>query len=247
MKKRTQKLAYPIFLILLIALWHFLSLGRKTLIFPSPYEVLVSLVSILQSDIFFPVVLNTLRTVFVSFVVSFVPALILGIISKFVPLLYKMMDNLSGIIRSVPTVAIILMALLLLPVSVTPIVICFFVVFPVLYTNIAEGLISVDKQLLEMARSYGIKQGKMIREIYIPSLRVFLIAGSRSALGLSFKIIVTAEVFNFVSHNTIGAQMYMHKIQIDLAGIIAWTIIVVMLSLFFDFVLKKIFERREIR
>ncbi|NLM27858.1 MAG: ABC transporter permease subunit [Clostridiaceae bacterium] len=247
MKKQFRKLSYVLFIALFVVIWHFLSLGRKTLIFPSPYEVLLSLVSIVRSGIFIAVVFNTLKTIFLSFVIAFVPALVLGIFSKLVPVVYIVMDGVSAVARSIPTVAIILMALLLLPVSLTPLVICFFVVFPVLYINIAEGLVSVDGRLLEMARSYRINKRKIITDIYIPSLRPFLIAGIRSAIGLSFKIIVTAEVFNFVNSNTIGAQMYMHKIQIDLAGIIAWTIVVVVISLLVDFILKKLFERSEIQ
>jgi NitT/TauT family transport system permease protein len=248
MKKQLRKFSYVLlFIAAFITLWHFLSLGRKTLIFPSPYEVLFSLVSIIRSSIFIPVIINTVKTVFLSFAMAFLPALALGVLSKLIPVVYMVMDSVSSIVRSIPTVAIILMALLLLPVSLTPLIICFFVVFPVLYTNIAEGLVSVDKRLLEMARSYRVKKRRIITEIYIPSLRTFLIAGSRSALGLSFKIIVTAEVFNFVNSNTIGAQMYMHKIQIDIAGIIAWTIVVVIISLLFDFILKKLFERSEIK
>ncbi|HAA25504.1 MAG TPA: sulfonate ABC transporter permease [Ruminiclostridium sp.] len=247
MKEQLRKYSYVVFIAVFIVLWHFLSLGRKTLIFPSPYEVLLSLVSIVRSGIFIAVVFNTLKTIFLSFVIAFVPALVLGIFSKLVPVVYIVMDGVSAVARSIPTVAIILMALLLLPVSLTPLVICFFVVFPVLYINIAEGLVSVDGRLLEMARSYRINKRKIITDIYIPSLRPFLIAGIRSAIGLSFKIIVTAEVFNFVNSNTIGAQMYMHKIQIDLAGIIAWTIVVVVISLLVDFILKKLFERSEIQ
>lgn len=244
MKKHTQKLSYLIFLAVFIIIWHFLSRGRETLIFPSPYEVLLSFVSILQSKTFMPSVLNTVKAVFISFAFAFIPSLILGILGKLIKPVYDIMDSISGIIRSIPSVAIILIALLLLPVSVTPIVICFFVVFPVLYTNIAEGLVSVDNKLLEMARVYRIDKKKIILGIYIPSLYTYLIAGARSALGLNFKIMVTAEVFNFIKLNTIGAQMYMYKIQIDIAGIIAWTIIVVAISLLFDFLLKKTFERR---
>jgi len=247
MKEQLRKYSYVVFIAVFIVLWHFLSLGRKTLIFPSPYEVLLSLVSIIRSSIFIPVIGNTVKTVFLSFAMALIPALVFGISGKLIPFIYMVMDHFSAIARSIPTVAIILMALLLLPVSLTPLIICFFVVFPVLYTNIAEGLLSVDVRLLEMAKSYRIKKSKIITDIYIPSLRTFLIAGTRSALGLSFKIIVTAEVFNFVNSNTIGAQMYMHKIQIDLAGIIAWTIIVVIISLLFDFILKKLFERSEVK
>ncbi|HEY8499541.1 MAG TPA: ABC transporter permease subunit [Clostridia bacterium] len=247
MKEQLRKFSYVVFIAAFIILWHFLSLGRKTLIFPSPYEVLLSLVSIIRSDIFIPVISNTVKTVFLSFAIALFPALLSGILGRFVPVIYEVMDRISAIARSIPTVAIILMALLLLPVSLTPLVICFFVVFPVLYTNIAEGLVSVDERLLEMAKSYRIKKRKIITDIYIPSLRTFLIAGTRSALGLSFKIIVTAEVFNFVDSKTIGAQMYMHKIQIDLAGIISWTIIVVIISLLFDYILKKLFERSEVK
>ncbi len=245
--KNTHKYLYILLITGLIALWQFLSLGRQTLIFPSPYEVLLSIVSIIRSAVFLSTVFNTLKSVLLSFGAAFIPALLLGIASNFIPFLYSVMEHISGIIRSVPTVAIILIVLLLLPVSFTPVVICFFVVFPVLYTNVAEGLSGVDRGLLEMASIYRVHKGKIIRDIYIPSLRNFLIAGSRSALGLSFKIIVTAEVFHFANHNSIGAQMYMHKIQIDLAGIIAWTIVVVAVSLFFDFLLRKLFERGRVQ
>lgn len=244
MKKKTHWLFSLTFFIGLILLWHLLSLGRKTLIFPSPFEVLQTLVRIITGKAFVASVFNTVKAVLISFAVAFVPALALGIAGKFLPVLHKVMDEVSGIIRSVPTVAIILMALLLLPVSVTPVVICFFVVFPVLYTNIAEGLAATDPLLLEMAQIYRVGRGKTIRHIYIPSLKPFIAAGVRSSFGLSFKIMVTAEVFNFVSQNTIGAQMYLHKIQIDLAGIIAWTIIVVVISLLFDLVLKKLFREK---
>lgn len=244
MKKRLHWLTSAILFAGLILLWQLLSLGRKTLIFPSPYEVAQSMAAILTGNRFLPSVINTVKAVLISFAAAFVPALVLGITSKFMPFLSRVMEDISGIIRSVPTVAIILMALLLLPVSVTPVVICFFVVFPVLYTNIAEGLVSTNPQLLEMAKIYRVSTGRIIRSIYIPSLKPFIAAGSRSALGLSFKIMVTAEVFNFVNQNTIGAQMYMHKIQIDLAGIIAWTIIVVILSLLFDVALKKLFKEK---
>lgn len=244
MKKRLHWLSSAILFTGLILLWQLLSLGRKTLIFPSPFEVLQSLTAIITGDKFLPSVFNTVKAVFISFAAAFIPALALGIAGKFMSFLHRIMEDISGMIRSVPTVAIILMALLLLPVSVTPVVICFFVVFPVLYTNISEGLAGTDPQLLEMARIYRISRERVIRSIYIPSLKPFIAAGCRSALGLSFKIMVTAEVFNFVTQNTIGAQMYLRKIQIDLAGIMAWTILVVVLSLLFDLVLKKLFEEK---
>lgn len=245
MKKHTQKLYYLIFIVVLVIIWRFLSLGRESLIFPSPYEVLLSFVSIIKSKAFLPSVMNTVKAVFVSFAIAIIPALVFGVLSKLLSPVYVVMDKISGIIRSIPSVALILIALLLLPVSITPIVICFFVVFPVLYTNIAEGLAGVDKKLLEMASVYDVSRKKIIMGIYLPSLYTYLIAGARSALGLNFKIMVTAEVFNFVNHNTIGAQMYMQKIQIDIAGIIAWAVIVVVISLLFDFLLKKLFERRD--
>ncbi|NLM10027.1 MAG: ABC transporter permease subunit [Clostridiaceae bacterium] len=242
MKKNIQTVFLVIFIIAFIIVWHFLSLGRKTLIFPSPYEVFVSLYSIISSPSFLPTVFNTVRAVFLSFAAAFIPALILGIISKLVPFIHRLMEFVSGFIRSVPTVAIILMALLLLPVSYTPVIICYFVVFPVLYTNISEGLQNVDVKLIEMARIYKFSNAKIIHNIYVPSLKTYIIAGARSALGLNFKVMVTAEVFNFVNHRTIGAQMYMHKIQIDLAGIMAWALIVVAVSIIFDLLIKILFR-----
>ncbi|NLX77939.1 MAG: ABC transporter permease subunit [Clostridiaceae bacterium] len=219
-------------------------MGRKSMIFPSPYEVLVSLYSIIGSSYFLPTVFNTIKAVLLSFALAFLPALLLGIISRLVPFIYRLMEFITGFIRSIPTVAIILTALLLLPLSYTPVIICYFVVFPVLYTNISEGLRNVDVKLIEMARVYRFSNAKIIRNIYIPSLKSYIIAGSRSALGLNFKVMVTAEVFNFVNHRTIGAQMYMHKIGIDLAGIFAWALIVAAVSIIFDLLIKIIFREK---
>jgi len=245
-KKHLQNVLLVVFIATFVVLWHFLSLGRKTLIFPSPYEVIVSLYSIIASRSFLPTVFNTVWAVFLSFAAAFIPALIIGIISKLVRFVYRLMELVTGFIRSIPTVAIILMALLLLPLSYTPVIICYFVVFPVLYTNISEGLQNVDEKLLEMARIYRFSNAKIIRNIYIPSLKTYIIAGSRSALGLNFKVMVMAEVFNFANHRTIGAQMYMHKIQIDLAGVFAWALIVVAVSIIFDLLIKFIFRENYI-
>lgn len=244
MKKNVHNILIVVFIAALILIWHVLSLGRKSLIFPSPYEVLVSLYSVIKSQSFVPSVINTVGSVFLSFAAAFIPALILGIISRFITFIYRIMEMVTGFIRAIPTVAIILMALLLLPVSYTPVIICYFVVFPVLYTNISEGLRNVDEKLLEMARIYKFSNSKIISSIYIPSLKSYIIAGSRSALGLNFKVMVTAEVFNFINHNTIGAQMYMRKIQIDLAGIMAWALIVVVISAVFDLLIKMLFREK---
>lgn len=238
MKKNIQNIFLAVFILGLIFIWHVLSMGRESLILPSPYEFLLSLYSVITGPSFIPSVINTVKSVFLSFIAAFFPALIFGIVSKFSPFMYRLMELVTGFIRSIPTVAIILMALLLLPLSYTPVIICYFVIFPVLYTNISEGLRNTDAKLLEMARIYKFSNAKIIRHIYIPSLKPYIVAGSRSALGLNFKVMVTAEVFNFINHKTIGAQMYMHKIQIDLAGIMAWALVVVAVSAVFDLLIK---------
>jgi NitT/TauT family transport system permease protein len=243
-KKHVQDILPSVFLIGLILIWHIWSMGRKSLIFPSPYEVITSLWSVIKDPSFFPTVFNTVKAVFFSFAAAFIPALVFGIVSKLVPGIYRLMELVTGFIRAIPTVAIILIALLLLPLSYTPVIICYFVVFPVLYTNISEGLRNVDGKLLEMARIYKFTNAKIIRNIYIPSLKPYIVAGSRSALGLNFKVMVTAEVFNFANHQSIGAQMYMHRIQIDLAGIMAWALIVVFISVVFDLLIKILFREK---
>ena len=70
-----------------------------------------------------------------------------------------------------------------------------------------------DKKLLEMARVFSIPMWKRIHYIYVPALLPYLVNGCRTALGMSWKSGVAAEVIG-IPEGSIGEQLYYSKLYL---------------------------------
>lgn len=77
----------------------------------------------------------------------------------------------------------------------TPVIVVVLAAVPFVITNVAEGVRDVPKQLVDMARSYGVPQARLLRRLVVPSLMPFVFASFRYALSLGWKALAVAEVF----------------------------------------------------
>ena len=140
------------------------------------------------------------------------------------------------LIKSTPVASFIILALVWLTGQRVPVFIAYLMVLPVVYGNVIQGIGEVDPKLIEMAKVYGMNRRKRVMKIYIPSVLPYMMAASRTALGLSWKAGVAAEVIG-VTRDSIGRQLYYSKIYLETADLFAWTAVVIILSI----ALEKIF------
>ena len=115
-------------------------------------------------------------------------------------------------------------------------------VTPVVYANLREGIASTDRQLLEMARLFGWSRWKILRRITIPSVLPTFVAACEACVGLCFKATIAAEVIG-VPKNAVGSQLYNAKIYLETDALLAWTLVVILLSMALERLLKAAFER----
>ncbi len=221
-------------IIILIILWRLAStLVNLEIILPSPETTLITIMKIIKSQTFISIVSRTLVRFILGFLFSLTIGIILGFVGGFYTPLYHLLQPLIISIRSTPVVSIILLALIWLKTDIVPILVSFLVVFPIIYGNIVEGIKNVDTKLLEMAKMYKIKKIHIIKDIYLPSILPYLIAGISTALGLNMKVIIAAEVLS-QPRLAIGTQLFEEKIYLETAGVLAWTVIAITLSFLFD-------------
>lgn len=222
----------------LIVLWKLAALGiGKEIILPSPEAVFIKIIDIIKQEYFIKIVSNTLFRTFISFILSILTALVLGILSGVFEPVFYLVKPIIDIIRSTPTMAIIILALMWLGGEKAPILIGFIVIFPILYSNVVQGIINVDSKLIEMAECYEISKNRVIREIYIPSINNYVKAGLNSALGLNFKVMIAAEVIGQPEYS-MGTSLQMEKINLDMPGVFAWSIILIILAVIFDSIIN---------
>ena len=80
-----------------------------------------------------------------------------------------------------------------------------------------------------MAQVYRFSRGKKLRYLYLPAALPYLISAMRVGLGFSWKSGIAGEVIAIPSQ-AIGTQLYNAKIYLDMPGLFAWTIVIILLS-----------------
>ncbi|MFX8504451.1 ABC transporter permease subunit, partial [Acinetobacter baumannii] len=69
------------------------------------------------------------------------------------------------------------------------------VFFPV-YLNTFHGIRSVDRDLIEMARSYGLSGWQLYRQVILPGALPSILVGLRFSLGLMWVLLIVAETLS---------------------------------------------------
>ena len=74
---------------------------------------------------------------------------------------------------------------------------------------------------------------RRIRYIIMPQLSPYLISAGRVTAGMAWKAGVAAEIIG-MPKGSVGQMLYMSKIYLDTDDLLAWTVIIVVLSVIFE-------------
>jgi ABC-type nitrate/sulfonate/bicarbonate transport system ATPase subunit/ABC-type nitrate/sulfonate/bicarbonate transport system permease component len=147
--------------------------------------------------------------------------------------LYEFFRPVFVIMRSVPVVSFILLALIYLHPESIPLLIALLIMFPLLTENLTKGLLQLRPGLKAMADTFLIKGENRLLHIYYPQLKPFLFSGLASAMGFGWRAIIMGEALSQCASG-IGSEMKRAQVFIDAPGLIAWTIIAVFIGFVFD-------------
>jgi len=190
-------------LIACVIFWHLastykLDLGLVSFVYvPSPYAVAVAAGELVTSSKLLPHLTSSLSRVFAGYGA----AALLGIgIGLFIGR-WKLMESVLlpplEVLRPIPAVAWIPLAILMFPSSELSMIFITFTgaLFPILLNTI-HGVEAVDKRLVASARSLGAKPWAILREIILPGAAPSIITGLTIGMGTSWFCLVTAEMIS---------------------------------------------------
>ncbi|MDE6275322.1 MAG: ABC transporter permease subunit [Clostridia bacterium] len=199
------------------------------LIAPSVGSVVKEFFAILGKGYFYKAVFGTLLRALIAYVVSFVLALLLAVLTKFCAPLRKAFSPIVALVRVLPTMALILLALIWFKSFQATVLVAFFVIFPMLYTGICDAIDGVDKDLIEMARVYGVDKKRLVTKLYIPQALPSVFTSIKSSIGLNLKIVISAEVIAQTA-DSMGLYMQLARINLDTAILLAWTVVAIVIG-----------------
>ena len=227
-----------------IGLWQLGALAAANpLILPSPVDTVLTLAGLLGQRAFYQSLFITLARVFGGIVVSVILGLVLGAVSGLNRTVYTFIFPFVTVVRTLPVVSISILLNLWLKSTLVPLAVTFLVCFPMVWTNVVEGIATTDPKLLEMASLYQVSFGKQFRHIYLPTLRPYITAGLISVIGMGWRSTVTSEVLANALPS-VGMSLYYAKLYLETENLFAWTLMVIICSYAIEKLTVKVLKRQ---
>lgn len=214
----------------LAAWWLCALLIGKELILPSPWAVCRALAVRLGEGSFWRALAGSLGRVCAGFLLGTV----LGTVLAWVTVCWRWGEILLSpalrAVRTVPVVSFILLLYFALPTGRIPVAVSALMALPVVWRSAQQGMEAADPALLELAGHYRLGVWRTFRYVRLPAALPAFSAGWETALGLAWKAGVAAEVLCQPKWAA-GSGLQAAKATLDTAGVAAWTVAIVTISL----------------
>jgi len=133
--------------------------------------------------------------------------LALGLLSGLSRLGEQLVDATLQMLRTIPFLALVPLFIVWLGIGETPkvLLIALATLFP-MYINTANGVLNVDRKVVEAMRTYGLSGVRLAREVILPLALPSILTGLRFSLGVSVLALLAAEQIN--ASTGLGALLY---------------------------------------
>ena len=168
----------------------------------------------LQQDI-----LVSAQEFIIGFVLASIAGIAIGVVMASSKAICDVVDPWVSMLYATPFVALAPLLTLWLGIGMTAHIAVVFIVviFPVLI-NTHAGLANSDRDLIEVARSYGADQRQIFVKIRFPGALPFIVAGLRQGIARGLTGVVVAELFG--SRAGLGYLILISGQQFDPAGLL---------------------------
>ncbi|PLW76542.1 ABC transporter permease [Cohaesibacter celericrescens] len=230
---------------LIFALWQMGFESFGALVLPDPAESVAQIASLMNQPDGFSYVLTTARRAMTGFALASLIGASLGMIVGWSNTLSILSRPFLTVMLGVPPIAWIVLALLWFGGGDgTPVFTVFISTLPLVFAGALQGVRMRDGALDEMADSFKISGIDKLWHVQLPQIVSYLFPAWATALGLSWKVVVMAELLS--STEGIGAGLAEARVNIDTVATMSWIVIVVGLLLMLEgFLLNPIKEHVE--
>lgn len=176
--------------------WELLARHSSGLVIAGPGETLAALARLLRDQEFLARHLApTLQRIGLALCFGVGGGTALGLLAGFVEPLRLVLAPARWILTSIPGVIIVVVFMLWFGMGTTMVVtITATMIAPIIYVNVADGMLGVDRNLLEMARVYRMPLPMRLARIHAMALAGPLLSGVVIATGNTIRLVVLAEM-----------------------------------------------------
>lgn len=230
----------------LLIIWQLTASGiGHPAMFPSVTQLFGELFLLLSTGSFYHSFFSTILRGIEGFLFASLLALPASVLALHYPFWKSFFHPIVVILRSIPVIAVVLVALIFLLPSNLPVIIGGITMLPILYQNFLSGWEHTDKKVVEMAKFYNKTLYQRFRYVYFLQAKDLLFAGLATAVGFGWRAVIIGEVLSSPASG-IGTSMKRAQAYIDMSGLLAWTIVAIAGGFMLELILKKVAGMRYI-
>ncbi len=230
MQQRLYRLSAWLPVLLLLVGWHYAAQSDwlSARVLPAPLAVLKVFVALAASGELLVHLQASAARALAGLVIGGGLGFLLGVLTGVWRPAELLLDSSVQMLRNIP------------PLAMTPLVILWFGIdetakvfivaigtfFP-LYLNTFHGIRSVDRALVEMARSYGVRGVNLYWQVILPGALPNILVGLRFALGFMWVLLIVAETLaapSGIGYLTMNAREFMQT-DVVLVGILLYALL----------------------
>jgi NitT/TauT family transport system permease protein len=221
-----------------ILLWAFVT-AQGVVGLPTPLAVAKQAVIQAQSGLLLSDAISSLGRVFTGFALGIMVAIPVGFLMGWYRLARGIIEPYVQFFRTIPPLAIIPLAIVTMGIDETPkIFVIFLASFLSSVVATYQGVVNVDKTLVNAARVLGANDFTIFRRVIVPASLPYIMVGVRIGLGSSWATVVAAELI--AAQSGLGFRMQQAQLYYDLPTIFVSLIAIGILGLIMDRIVQAI-------
>ncbi|MFF6983846.1 ABC transporter permease [Streptomyces sp. NPDC008343] len=215
-----------------VGLWALVSrLGFQDL--PGPVAVVRRAGDLIMDGTLPGDILASLRRVLIGFALGTLLAIPVGFLMGWYAVARGLIEPYIQFFRTVPPLAVIPLAIVMMGIGETPkIFVIFLAAFLSSVVATYQGVVDVDKTLINAARVLGASDMTVFARVVIPASAPFILVGMRIGLGSAWGTLVAAELI--AAQEGLGRRMQQAQLYYDLPTIFVGLITIGLLGLAMD-------------
>ena len=210
---------------------------NNDLLLPKPGAVLIAFGNIFIEADSLSVILFTILRLLVGLLFASLFGFLLGIIAGFKKGFAVFLNPVVTVLRTIPVISITVILLIMFGFSLTPYIITFLMLFPLIYQSTYGAITSIDKELIDVYKLEDNNFFTGLRHCYLPLISTNIRTALLQSLGLGIKVLVMAEYLS-QTKNSIGAELYLAKVNLQYDEVFAWTLLLIALALTFELLIN---------
>ncbi len=200
---------------------------------PTPLAVAKQAVIQAENGLLWSDALASLGRVFTGFALGILVAIPVGFLMGWYRTARAIIEPYVQFFRTIPPLAIIPLAIVTMGIDEMPkIFVIFLASFLSSVVATYQGVISVDRTMINAARVLGANDFTIFRRVIVPASLPYIMVGVRIGLGSSWSTVVAAELI--AAQSGLGFRMQQAQLYYDLATIFVSLISIGILGLIMD-------------